>query len=142
MLRRDANHLHMAAYRESIGRGQDYFDRCYNQNHLSLAQLATHPLFWRRGAATMLVDWGTALSEENGWPITVFAGPTAYSLYRKFGFKTVLKVSVMVAGETEKIEFPGMAWEPNGFEPQCRSGMPALYKLSVIYDENAAGNVA
>ena len=60
-----------------------------------------------------MLEWGISLSREKLWPITVFAGPTAYGLYMKFGFKTAGMVTTTVVGEEEKIEFPGMAWEPN-----------------------------
>jgi ribosomal protein S18 acetylase RimI-like enzyme len=119
LTRRDANSLHMAAYRMCVDQAQEeYFDRIYGTHQLSLAQLATHPDYWRRGAATMLLDWGFDISSQKRWPITVFAGPTAYSLYRKLGFKTAGMVTTKVLGEEEEIEFPGMTWEANDPGPQ------------------------
>jgi predicted acetyltransferase len=61
----------------------------------------------------MLIQWGVGISRREGWPITVFAGPTACSLYRKFGFKTAGTVITTVVGEEERIEFPAMALDPN-----------------------------
>jgi len=111
--RQDANPLHVAAYRKSIEFAQhEIFDHIAGPKQLSIAQLATHPEYWRRGAATALLNWGVALSRLEGWPITVFVGPMAYSLYSKFGFKTAGKVVAKVAGEDEAIQFPAMIWEP------------------------------
>jgi len=104
----------MAAYRASIGHAQsELFDSVYGNKQLSLAQLATHPDYFRRGAGTMLAEWGMELAEKNKWVITVFAGPMAYALYGRLGFKTVGIVTTQVKDEEEKIEFPGMVWEPN-----------------------------
>jgi len=129
--REDANPLHMDAYRMSVTQAQEkYFDRIYGRNQLSLAQLATHPNYWRRGAATRMLEWGISLSRKTTWPITVFAGPTAYGLYTKFGFRLAGMVTTTVVGEEEKIEFPGMAWEPNG--PEGRRGAELVtYSLKI-----------
>jgi GNAT superfamily N-acetyltransferase len=118
-MRRDANPLHVAAYRESICRAQErYFDRVYGKNQLSLAQVATHPSYFRRGVAKALLTWGVELAQRERWPITVFAGPMAYGLYGGFGFTTVAIVTARVPGEEEKVEFPGMVWEP-ARSPRC-----------------------
>lgn len=112
--RRDANAAHMEAYRDSVGRAQvELFDAAYGDRQLCLAQLATHPDYIRRGAGTMLVQWGLALAEKETWAVTVFAGPTAYGLYARLGFRKLGMVKAQVDGEEEAIEFPGLAWEPS-----------------------------
>ena len=130
--RRDANPLHVAAYRKSVGVAQEeLFDSTYGPNQLSLAQLATHPDYWRRGVASRLLKWGIERSRREMWPITVFAGPTAYNLYHSFGFRNAGTVITTVSGEEESIEFPGLVWEPENFvrlhERQSR-------QLKVAYD--------
>jgi len=103
----------MAAYRNSIGHAQrELFDAVYGEKQLSLAQLATHPDYFRRGAGTMLVEWGIRLAERERWAITVFAGPMAYGIYGRKGFRSVGIVRTQVDGEEEFIEFSGMVWEP------------------------------
>jgi predicted acetyltransferase len=143
-LRRDANPSHVAAYRKSIGRAQEeYFDRAYGTNQLSLAQLATHPDYFGRGAATMLLQWGVVLGQKERWPITVFAGPMAYNLYRRFGFKTLVKVTTQVLDEEENIEFPGMAWEPiDSMAKDKRRPVSATHQLLVVYDSHRTGDSA
>jgi hypothetical protein len=46
----------------------------------------------------------------------VFAGPTAYGLYGRCGFKTAGTVVTTVTGEEEALEFPGMVREPKDSE--------------------------
>jgi predicted N-acetyltransferase YhbS len=106
----------MKAYRDSIGRGQEeFFDKIYGHKQLSLAQVATHPDYFRRGAGTMLIKWGLDLAEKETWAVTVFAGPKAYRVYERLGFKTLGTARAQVDGEEEFIEFPGMAWEPSNW---------------------------
>ena len=111
--RYDANARHMEAYREAVGRGQaELFDKIYGERQLSLAQLATHPDYFRNGAGTMLVKWGLAFAERESWAVTVFAGPKAYSLYKRLGFRELGEVKAQAEGEEEFIKFPGLGWEP------------------------------
>jgi predicted acetyltransferase len=77
------------------------------------------------------LTWGTELGRQEGWPITVFAGPTAYSLYSKFGFETAGIVVTAVAEEDETIEFPAMIWEPSGSGYFYGQHPP---RLRVVYD--------
>jgi len=131
----------VAAYRKGISRAQEeYFDQTYGTNQLSLAQLATHPDYFGRGAATMLLEWGVALGKKERWPITVFAGPMAYNLYRRFGFKTLVKVTTQVLGEEEEIEFPGMAWEPIDCVAKDERHPISSTRLLVVYDSHRTGN--
>jgi GNAT superfamily N-acetyltransferase len=130
--RQDANPFHVAAYRKNVGIAQeDILDRIAGTKQLSLAQLATHPDYWRRGLATALLNWGTELGRREIWPITVFAGPTAYSLYSKFGFKTAGIVVTAVAGEDDVIGFPAMIWEPTDSGHSHGQQPP---QLRVVYD--------
>jgi len=126
--------------RKSIGRAQEeYFDQVYGTNQLSLAQLATHPDYFGRGTATMLLEWGVALAKKERWPITVFAGPMAYNLYKRFGFKTLVRVTTQVLDEEEKIEFPGMAWEPiDSVAKNERRCVSSAHQLLVVYDSHRA----
>jgi hypothetical protein len=53
----------------------------------------------------MSLEWGVALGEKEKWRITLLAGPKAYSLYRRFGFKTIVTVTTNVLGEEMELEF-------------------------------------
>jgi predicted acetyltransferase len=138
-LRRDANPFHMAAYRTSVTLAQErYFDRFYGRKQLSLAQLATHPDYFGHGAAAMSLEWGLALGEKQKWPITLFAGPKAYSLYSRFGFKTIVVVTTKVVDEDMELKYPGLAWEPTGYLGQAEEEnvVQRLRELVVVYDVN------
>jgi predicted N-acetyltransferase YhbS len=89
------------------------FDSIYGNKQVSLAQLATHPDHFRRGAETMLAKWEMELAEKNKWAITVFAGPMAYGPYERLGFKPLGIATTQGKDEEEKVEFPGMVWEPS-----------------------------
>jgi len=86
--------------------------------------------------ATALLTWGTELARHKGWSISVCVGPTAYSLYSKFGFKTAGTAVTAVAGEDETIEFPAMIWEPadSGY---FHGHLPL--RLRVVYDPVTGG---
>jgi predicted acetyltransferase len=130
----------MAAFRTSIVFAQErYFDSIYGPIQLSLAQLATHPDYQRRGAASMMMAWGIARAEEEKWPITVFGGAASYKLYVAFGFKTLVTVTTQVLDEEEKIEFPGMAWEPSHFEGKGdgKGKYNSTSELLVVFDSNS-----
>ncbi|KAF2102646.1 acyl-CoA N-acyltransferase, partial [Rhizodiscina lignyota] len=102
--RRDADPIHMAVYRASVGYAQaEYFDKMYGSAQLSLAQLATNPKYFRNGVASMLLNWGLDLARKRQLPITLFANPNARELYQRFGFVTVVTVVTTVSGEEEKI---------------------------------------
>jgi predicted N-acetyltransferase YhbS len=90
----------MEAYREAVGCAQaELFDKVYGDKQLGLAQLATHPDYFRRGAATILAKWGLALAEKDTLAVAVFAGPKAYGIYERLGFRRVGMAKVQVDGE-------------------------------------------
>lgn len=128
----------MAAYRQAITAAQtQVFDVLYGPRQLSLAQLVTDPSYFRRGAGSLLIEWGIAFAERECVPITVFAGPMASNLYRRYGFQTIVSVSVIVrhAEETTEIKFPGMKWEPSGYIPPGKL-TGEIQEIVVDYDEN------
>lgn len=135
--RRDCNPSHMAAYRTAILIAQTQtIDARYGCSVISLAQLVTHPAYFRRGAGSLLLEWGISLAEKEKIPITLFAGPMAIKLYRRFGFRTVVNVKVQCSGEDSNIEFPGMKWEPKGYISKDKLSEKEE-KIVVVYDENS-----
>jgi GNAT superfamily N-acetyltransferase len=49
--------------------------------------LVTHPDYRRQGAASILIQWGCDLADQNGVAAYLDAHEDAAPLYRKFGFK-------------------------------------------------------
>lgn len=80
-----------------------YFGKLGNrQVHLWL--LATHPDFRRRGAGTMLCNWGMEKAKEKGHPITVLASPMGKQLYMELGYRFLGSVHCQVDDEEELFE--------------------------------------
>ncbi|OGM46665.1 hypothetical protein ABOM_004698 [Aspergillus bombycis] len=52
-----------------------------------LDMLATNPEHQRRGAASMVVQWGCDLADRNGAAIFIASSDQGVGLYRKFGFQ-------------------------------------------------------
>ncbi|KAJ9203786.1 hypothetical protein DTO164E3_2140 [Paecilomyces variotii] len=52
-----------------------------------LDMLATRPEHERRGAGSMLVQWGCDIADENGVPAYIDASKAGAPLYKKFGFE-------------------------------------------------------
>ncbi|KAL4932398.1 GNAT family N-acetyltransferase [Aspergillus undulatus] len=51
-----------------------------------LDTLATHPDYQRRGAGSMLLQWGCGLADEDSVALYVDASKAGASLYQRFGF--------------------------------------------------------
>lgn len=60
--------------------------------YLVLAGLCCDPLHQKRGAGTLLVEWGCAEADSLGLRAYVEASPLGLPLYLKFGFKEIEKV--------------------------------------------------
>ncbi|KAB8262343.1 acyl-CoA N-acyltransferase [Aspergillus pseudonomiae] len=57
------------------------------RKHYYLDMLCTDPQHQRRGAASLLVQWGCDLADRNGAAIYIASSDQGIGLYRKFGFK-------------------------------------------------------
>ncbi|KAF4987083.1 hypothetical protein FDECE_15606 [Fusarium decemcellulare] len=102
--RRDANPQHMRVYAAAAARGfRDHFAR-YGNDQLNLWMLVTHPDYRRRGAATMLCNWGQKESLKTGRVLTVMASPMGKVLYKGLGYGLVGSVTAQVEGEEEKVD--------------------------------------
>ncbi|KAK3325009.1 hypothetical protein B0H66DRAFT_472070 [Apodospora peruviana] len=134
--RRDASQMHMKAYRLATEFAQTkFFDRLLGHRQISLAQLATDPAYFRRGAATKLVEWGIEmLARKQNLPISLFAGPMGYRLYQRMGFRSVVMATVQVSGEKEELMFPGMVWKDGLREEKEQvwdeEGVPQLFVVA------------
>jgi GNAT superfamily N-acetyltransferase len=112
--RPDANHVHVAAYRQSVQTARvNFFDTKFGKAQLGLVQLATDPDYMRNGAGTKQVRYGQERAESEGLAVTVLAGPRAEKLYKGLGFEELGIVTVQAMGEDEVIKFPALAWKPS-----------------------------
>jgi hypothetical protein len=69
---------------------QEVFVARYGPNQMSLRMMVTHPNYWRRGAAPLLVEWGIRLDMEKGVVIVMFSSPTGKALYVSSRFQAIL----------------------------------------------------
>lgn len=101
----------MVAFRDGIEHAQHaWFDRRYGDRQLILAQLATHPDYWRIGLGGDLVEWGKKVARRHKLAIVLFASPMGQNLYTKLGFQIFDSVQIEANGELV-LSFPGMTWE-------------------------------
>ncbi|GKT51917.1 uncharacterized protein ColSpa_12098 [Colletotrichum spaethianum] len=59
---------------------------CCPASDRDLDTLVTHPDYQRRGAGSMLLEWGCGLADENGVAAYVDASKAGKGLYERFGF--------------------------------------------------------
>ncbi|KOS22034.1 hypothetical protein ESCO_001887 [Escovopsis weberi] len=80
-----------------------WWERYERRPHLYLKLLHTDPEHQRRGAAGMLLDWGTAEADRLGLESYLESSPQGYGLYLKYGFEEVGRHTVDLSdhGETE-----------------------------------------
>lgn len=107
--RRDVNHEHVRAFNKANwGAFAGYF-RLYANAHLHLWMVITHPDFRRRGAGTMLCEWGQDEADKRGgWPLTVLANPMGRAFYQHLGYRIVGSVTAQVDGEHEKVDIDAL----------------------------------
>ncbi|KAJ4269899.1 hypothetical protein NW762_001568 [Fusarium torreyae] len=105
--RRDANPQHMSEFTTSCSDGFKKHFRRYGYQ-MPLWSLATHPDFRRRGAATMICQWGQKEGLKRNQPQSLLASPMGKPLYLSLGYKVVGTVVVQVDGEEEKLEMDAM----------------------------------
>lgn len=58
--------------------------------YADLAVLATDPAYGRRGAGSLLLDWGLQLADQDGAVCHLEATQKGYSLYERKGFVDAL----------------------------------------------------
>ncbi|KAH7377964.1 acyl-CoA N-acyltransferase [Cadophora sp. MPI-SDFR-AT-0126] len=102
--RRDVNRTHFEEFGKAMAKGFDDYFACYGKEQVHLWLLATHPDFRRRGAGTMLCNWGTERATEKGWVLTVLASPMGNKLYQELGYKLVGQFTVRADHEEESLE--------------------------------------
>jgi predicted acetyltransferase len=109
MERDDIDLQHLRAYNEAMSQGFEMYFRKYHQRQLHLWMLMTHPQFRRRGAGTMLCNWGLKESAKRGdWPLTLMASPMGKGLYEHLGYKLLGNGVAQISGEEAKVDIYAM----------------------------------
>ncbi|KAK7429715.1 hypothetical protein QQZ08_003741 [Neonectria magnoliae] len=126
--RKDANPQHMRAYAAAVACGFEAHFAKYGNDQLNLSILVTHPDFRRRGAATMLCNWGQKKSVETGRVLTVMASPMGKPLYLSLGYELVGSVIAQVDSEEEKVDIDILKKDVDA-DPAARSRMIQLANL-------------
>ena len=62
-----------------------------------LDTLGTHPDYQRRGAGSMIVQWGCDMADRDGVAAYVDASKEGAGLYKKFGFEDLSKPGADIA---------------------------------------------
>jgi GNAT superfamily N-acetyltransferase len=102
---------------------QDFFLGEY-KTHWHLEWLAVHPDWWRKGAGTMLLDWGLRQAEKDGMAAMWEASPEGVEFYQKRGIETIGIV------DFRGVDYPLFVWNGKGKgetvattkETDCRGG--------------------
>ena len=89
---------------------------------LLLDTIGTDPSYMGRGAASMLMEWGTGLADDNGLECWLEGTPDGLRLYRKFGYREVERFGIDLEkwdegkgkGVFEHIVMVREPWRENG----------------------------
>lgn len=95
---------HLEVYVRTIDRCFVKYLARYGEEQLLLWELMTHPDFRRRGAGTMLCDWGEKEAAKKGWTLTVMSSPIGRLLYEHLGYELVGSERVQADGEDEAFD--------------------------------------
>jgi GNAT superfamily N-acetyltransferase len=107
--RHDANRSHMRAYAAAMTRAFSNHFAHHGGQQLHLWMLMTHPDHRRRGAGTMLCDWGRdEARRRGGWALTVMASPMGRNLYEHLGYRVQGSTRARVDGEDEFVDIFAM----------------------------------
>ncbi|SPJ82062.1 uncharacterized protein FTOL_09467 [Fusarium torulosum] len=106
--RRDANPTHMRTYIHDLTNGIKKYFRQFGKEQIGLGRLVTHPDFRRRGAASMICEWGQKEACKDGKSLGLLATPMGKPLYLSLGYKVIGKVVAQVEGEEERVEVDAM----------------------------------
>jgi ribosomal protein S18 acetylase RimI-like enzyme len=96
--------MHMKVYTEASPRSWDKYFAGYGNTLLNLWMLVTHPDFRRRGAGTMVCNWGQTEAIKNGSILIVMASPMEKSLPEHLGYKIVGAEMLQADGEEETFD--------------------------------------
>lgn len=108
---------------------EKYFEQ-YGKNQIHLEWLITHPDFRRRGAATMLCNWGRRFAYQKGWMWTVIASPMGKAVYEHLGCNLVGTETIRVRGEDESVDIFMM--EERLIDKHTRLQAPFAISVSVL----------
>ena len=109
--RRDGDPKRLAAFRATMDRVHaEYWVKKYPRNyHLQL--LATHPDYRRRGAGSLLSQWGIKEAVTSGVAVGVEASPMGFLLYSQLGFKLKDTLTVQAEDDAETLAVKVMVYD-------------------------------
>ena len=106
------NIARMEAYAKANNKFRDdVFSSLYGSRQISLRLILTHPDHWRRGAGSLMLQWGVKTATKEGVAIVLFASPWGNELYESFGFRELGILRVSLPGESREMLASGMAWD-------------------------------
>ncbi|CVK99427.1 uncharacterized protein FMAN_02269 [Fusarium mangiferae] len=106
--RRDVNKKHMEAYAKALPAGLKKYFKRFGSEQIPLWEVVTHPDFRRRGAASMICEWGQKEADKYGKSLSLLATPMGKGLYLKLGYRVLGSVVVQVEGEEERVVVDAM----------------------------------
>jgi predicted acetyltransferase len=92
---------HFNAFKSAMDAGFNQYFAKHGDSQVHLWLLCTDPAFRRRGAGTMLCQWGLERGARQGLPVTVLASPMGRRLYQRLGFVLEGSFIVHAEGDTE-----------------------------------------
>ncbi|KAI8409325.1 hypothetical protein FOFC_09161, partial [Fusarium oxysporum] len=104
----DANKKHMEAYAKALPAGLKKYFKRFGSEQIPLWEVVTHPDFRRRGAASMICEWGQKEADKDGKSLSLLATPMGKGLYSKLGYHVLGSVVVQVVGEEERVVVDAM----------------------------------
>lgn len=114
--RPDRDAKRVAAFNQTIrAYARDHFVKRFEEKHLYLGTLATHPDYQRRGAGSMLLQYGLNVAEEESLGLSLFASPMGHPVYAAKGYNVTDVLKIQVEGEDEWVEEVAM-WNDQWFE--------------------------
>jgi hypothetical protein len=93
----------MTAYSKTMTDAFEKYFSKHGHKQVHLEWLITHPDFRRRGAATMLCNWGREEAMKRSWMWTVISSPMGKSVYEHLGCDLLGAETVRVPGEVEHV---------------------------------------
>ncbi|CCT63719.1 uncharacterized protein FFUJ_05126 [Fusarium fujikuroi IMI 58289] len=96
------------AYAKVLPAGLKKYFKRFGSEQIPLWEVVTHPDFRRRGAASMICEWGQKEADKDGKSLSLLATPMGKGLYLKLGYHVLGSVVVQVEGEEERVVFDAM----------------------------------
>jgi predicted acetyltransferase len=98
----------MEVYAKTLPAGLKKYFKKFGSEQIPLWEVVTHPDFRRRGAASMICEWGQKEANKDGKSLSLLATPMGKGLYLKLGYHVLGSVVVQVEGEEQRVVVDAM----------------------------------